>query len=282
MKFSKFRQKIVFKRFDFIHCVGKMVNVNIERVERLIPLQTKKGAIYTFFIECNSNQFDNTILLMKDVIKDNTLAREFAKIYKFPPASVLIDINSLSFTKIIKVHKVKGDKNSNTNKRDSFMIEKITSENIASSIANSDENVANVANVGTTGSNKISVVSFSISDNSDGAGAARINSQQVNVASQARGEIRIGSVSSIGEANVNVNVEQHLGVEMMQRLPLQPVLTHSATPSGAGVGDYEPPLKYNENEDGNNGEIGRDKAQRVDQQRVTVSHEAEGDIEIVS
>ena len=75
MKHRDFRSKIIFKRIKLVHCVAKMLNTSNEFVERLIPLQTKKGAMFTIVVQCRSHTFDDTMSLMDAAMQDGSLGK---------------------------------------------------------------------------------------------------------------------------------------------------------------------------------------------------------------
>ena len=75
LKYSEFQSKIIFRRLKFLHGIAKILNINKEFVERLIPLQTKDGAMFTLVVQCSAQNFDVTESLMDAATRDGSLAK---------------------------------------------------------------------------------------------------------------------------------------------------------------------------------------------------------------
>ena len=76
MKLNEFRKRVVFKRFGILSSFAKSVELQFDEVERLNPLHTKKGAVFTFIMDLqNDDQYENVRIELRNAIRDGTLVR---------------------------------------------------------------------------------------------------------------------------------------------------------------------------------------------------------------
>ena len=105
MRYSTFRQQILFKKYGIMHSFATKINLGTQQVERLAPRQNKKGAIFTFIIDCNISDFDDVVGSLTESVRNSSLAQEFSRVYKIN-GTVAIPIDSLSFTKLQEIERV--------------------------------------------------------------------------------------------------------------------------------------------------------------------------------
>ena len=76
MHYKQFETKIVFKRSGILSDVAKSVQLQFDEVERLKPLQTKRGAIFTFIMDLHDDDhFDSVKRELRDAIMGGTLVQ---------------------------------------------------------------------------------------------------------------------------------------------------------------------------------------------------------------
>ena len=76
IRMRQFESRVVFKKHQIVNSVAKCVELSKEQVERLIPLQHKHGATFTFIMELtHQSHFENVAHLLNQGIDDNSLNR---------------------------------------------------------------------------------------------------------------------------------------------------------------------------------------------------------------
>ena len=107
MKEGAFLFKVMFKPRAIVHAMYTLLGIQRSNIERLMPLQLKNGAVFTFFIEYNIEKTYNKIEnKMNDIIGDQVLESKFCQIYKQNKKgsdynrAFRIDISSLTVKKM--------------------------------------------------------------------------------------------------------------------------------------------------------------------------------------
>ena len=103
MSHNTFKNIIVFKKWNAIGIMAKLLEINTERVERLKPLQNVNGALFTYFIATDESKFDHFKNIFQTQI--TTLENEYQNIYKSPGRHVhgvkfKLTINSIRIEKL--------------------------------------------------------------------------------------------------------------------------------------------------------------------------------------
>ena len=81
---KEFADKIIFDNVrSLVHLLSKNLNVNIRQVERLIPIQSKQGATFSFVIDCDPIEFDPIWESFVASINDQSLAFEVKTMFNF-------------------------------------------------------------------------------------------------------------------------------------------------------------------------------------------------------
>ena len=82
MKEGAFLFKVMFKPRKIVHAMYTLLEINRSNIERLMPLQLKNGAIFTFFIEYgNQIKYNKIANKMNNAIADKALESKFCQIY---------------------------------------------------------------------------------------------------------------------------------------------------------------------------------------------------------
>ena len=83
MKEGAFLFKVMFKPRKVVHAMYTLLGISRSNIERLMPLQLKNGAVFTFFIEYSSERkYQKIEAKMTDGIIDNALESKFCEIYQ--------------------------------------------------------------------------------------------------------------------------------------------------------------------------------------------------------
>lgn len=75
MSRRKFENKMVFRQKKVIDSMAKMLNVRVQQVEKLKPKLSQIGALYTFCIAADSNEYNNIDTAMHQVVDDGELIK---------------------------------------------------------------------------------------------------------------------------------------------------------------------------------------------------------------
>ena len=72
MKHKQFSQKIIFCRNSFVNKMARMLKIDFSKIERLKPIHTQNGAMFTL---CIDNNIETTKEIVNGKIVDGSIAR---------------------------------------------------------------------------------------------------------------------------------------------------------------------------------------------------------------
>ena len=93
MRRSHFSKQIIFRHHKLIHYMAKIMQINARTVERLMPLQVKNGAIFSFIVEFEDmNEYTSICTEINRSVSDGTLAKvcKFVVFFSFPCSVTLL------------------------------------------------------------------------------------------------------------------------------------------------------------------------------------------------
>ena len=76
-----FKQQIILRETKLLNCMAKICSLEPERIERLIPIQQGKGALFKFIINCGLSKFSKISNSISDSIINDNLSNQISIIY---------------------------------------------------------------------------------------------------------------------------------------------------------------------------------------------------------
>ena len=75
MNYERYESQFIYKQYELIGAVGKLLSVQSDLVERLKPKLTTNGAMYTFTVAVDSSQHKQIIRSIAKIVKNGQLAK---------------------------------------------------------------------------------------------------------------------------------------------------------------------------------------------------------------
>ena len=104
MSWKEFARNLIFKKWQLVGSVGKVLKLTAQQIERLNPKPCAKGAMYTFAIATDISEYNDIKDRMYEFVSSGKLAQEFERIY--PLKNVVISVDSLVVKKLDDVYTV--------------------------------------------------------------------------------------------------------------------------------------------------------------------------------
>ena len=80
--------QIVFRKFSLINSMTKILSINFSQIERLKPKLLTNGILFTFTIAVDSNEYDNILKLISNVVENEQLRAQISKVYNLSKPTI--------------------------------------------------------------------------------------------------------------------------------------------------------------------------------------------------